>query len=256
MSDRVIRETLCVLGHSMFVRGLTHGSTGNLSARTTEGFVMTPTGCSLGELDPARLSILDASGKHVGGDAPTKEAMLHLAMYRERPQDGAVVHLHSSHSVAVSLLEDTNPDDALPPLTAYYAMRVGKLPMLPYFPPGDAALAAAVGTVAARHHAVLLANHGPVVSGTSLAGAVDAIEELEATAKLWLHAATRAAAHADRRAGRGPAAPLSSLSAAWRRAERRFASVNEAHGGSGAMLGECFCLRVAVPGRRMCRRVR
>lgn len=186
MSDNALREMLCSTGRSLFARGLTHGSTGNLSLRTDRGFIMTPTGCSLGELDPARLAVLDANGTHVQGDAPTKEALLHLAMYRQRPRDGAVVHLHSTHSVAVSILADTNPDDALPPLTAYYAMRVGRLPMLPYLPPGDPGLAAAVGAIAARHHAVLLANHGPVLSGVSLAAAVDAMEELEATAKLWL----------------------------------------------------------------------
>ena len=186
MTDAARREALCALAKSMFDRGLTHGSTGNLSLRTESGYLMTPTGSSLGALDPARLAVLDAGGTHVGGDAPTKEALLHLAMYRERPRDAAVVHLHATHSVAVSVLEGVDPADVLPPLTAYYAMRIGTLPLLPYFAPGDAALADAVGAVAARHHAVLLANHGPVVSGTSLAAAADAIEELEATAKLWL----------------------------------------------------------------------
>jgi len=186
MSDANDRDALVALGHSLFERGLTHGSTGNLSLRTADGFMMTPTGSSLGTLDPARLSILDANGVHVRGDPPTKEAALHLAMYRERPRDKAVVHLHSTHSVAVSVLEDTDPSNALPPLTAYYAMRVGTLPMLAYAPPGDASLADAVGRSAAQHHALLLANHGPVVSGTTLAAAADAIEELEATARLWL----------------------------------------------------------------------
>lgn len=186
MTDAARREALCVLAKSMFDRGLTHGSTGNLSLRTESGYLMTPTGSSLGALDPARLAVLDAGGAHVGGDAPTKEALLHLAMYRQRPRDAAVVHLHATHSVAVSVLEGVDPADVLPPLTAYYAMRIGTLPLLPYFAPGDAALADAVGAVAARHHAVLLANHGPVVSGSSLAAAADAIEELEATAKLWL----------------------------------------------------------------------
>jgi len=180
------REALCALGASLFGRGLTHGSTGNLSVRTSDGFLMTPTGSSLGALEPARLSLLDGHGKHVGGDAPTKEALLHLAMYRQRPNDAAVVHLHSIHSVAVSVLADVDPANVLPPLTAYYAMRVGTLPMLPYFAPGDAKLAEAVAEVAGKHHAVLLANHGPVVSGSSLAAAADAIEELEATAQLWL----------------------------------------------------------------------
>jgi ribulose-5-phosphate 4-epimerase/fuculose-1-phosphate aldolase len=186
MSESSEREALCRLGRSMFERGLTHGSTGNLSLRIDGGFILTPTGSSLGVLDPARLSVLDAQGAHVGGDAPTKEALLHLAMYRERPQDRAIVHLHSTHSVAVSVLADVDPANALPPLTAYYAMRIGSLPLLPYFAPGDAALAQAVGNMAGKHHALLLANHGPVVSGSSLSAAADAIEELEATAKLWL----------------------------------------------------------------------
>ena len=186
MSDTQARDRLAALGRSFFERNLTHGSTGNLSIRTADGFLMTPTGCSLGSLDPARLSRLDVAGAHVGGDPPTKEASLHLAMYRERPHDRAVVHLHAVHSVAVSVLGDTDPHSALPPLTAYFAMRIGTLPMLPYFPPGDAALATAVGRAAARHHALLLANHGPVVSGATLLGAADAIEELEATARLWL----------------------------------------------------------------------
>jgi ribulose-5-phosphate 4-epimerase/fuculose-1-phosphate aldolase len=128
---------------------------------------------------------LDASGRH-GAAMRRPRALLHLAMYRERARDVAVVHLHATHSVAVSVLAVVDPADLLPPLTAYYIMRIGTLPLLPYFAPGDTALAAAVGAVAGRHHAVLLANHGPVVSGTSLAAAADAIEELEATARLWL----------------------------------------------------------------------
>jgi ribulose-5-phosphate 4-epimerase/fuculose-1-phosphate aldolase len=186
MSDAAARDALCALGRSLFERGLAHGSTGNLSMRTAAGYLLTPTGSSLGALDPARLSLLDASGVHVHGDPPTKEALLHLAMYRERPRDRAVVHLHSVHSVAVSVLADVDPANVLPPLTAYYAMRIGTLPLLPYYAPGDSALADAVGRAAGRHHALLLANHGPVVSGTSLSAAADAIEELEATAKLWL----------------------------------------------------------------------
>jgi ribulose-5-phosphate 4-epimerase/fuculose-1-phosphate aldolase len=194
------RDALVALGRSLFERGLTHGRTGNLSLRTRDGFLATPTGSCLGTLDASRLSVLDANGVHVGGDAPTKEAALHLAMYRERPRDAAVVHLHSTHSVAVSVLADTDAHDALPPLTAYYAMRIGRLPMLRYFPPGDAALVEAVASVATRHHAVLLANHGPIVSGSSLDAAADAIEELEATARLWLlvrHETTRPLSPAD-----------------------------------------------------------
>lgn len=180
------RDAIARLGESMFDRGLTFGSTGNISQRIEGGWLMTPTGASLGALDPARISRLDADGRHVSGDAPTKESFLHLAMYDERPRAGAVVHLHSTHSVAVSCLADIDPADALPPLTAYYAMRVGALPVIPYFAPGDLDLAKAVREMASRHHAVLLANHGPVVAGVSLEDAVYATEELEETAKLFL----------------------------------------------------------------------
>ncbi len=185
--DSRLREEICRVGASLFERGLTHGSTGNISAAMPDGgWLMTPTGSSLGTLDPARLSHLDASGRHIGGDKPTKEAFLHTCMYRERPKSGAVVHLHSTHSVAVSCLEGVDHANCLPPITAYYVMRIGTLPLVPYFPPGDEALAEAVASLAGKHHAVLLANHGPVVAGTSLAAAQDAVEELEETAKLFL----------------------------------------------------------------------
>jgi len=180
------RESLAAYGKSMFERGLTFGSSGNISVKTGDGWLMSPTNVSLGALDPAKLSQLDTSGKHVAGDAPTKESFLHLAMYRERASAGAVVHLHSTHSVAVSCLDGIDPENVLPPITAYYVMRVGKLPLIPYYAPGDPTLGEAVGKVAARHSAVLLANHGPVVAGSSLSAAVNAIEELEETARLYL----------------------------------------------------------------------
>lgn len=186
MHESAARDAIARIARSMFERGLTHGSTGNVSVRLDDGWLMTPTGSSFGDLDPARLSKLDTAGRHVGGDAPTKEAFLHRAMYEEQPRFTAVVHLHSLHSVAVSVLSDVDADDVLPPLTAYYVMRVGRLPLVPYFAPGDARLAAAVRGYAGKHHALLLANHGPVVAGTSLGAAADAIEELEATARLFL----------------------------------------------------------------------
>ena len=127
-----------------------------------------------------------SGGRHVAGDKPSKEAFLHQCVYDMRPGAGAIVHLHSTHSVAVSCLAGIDADDVLPPLTAYYVMRVGRLPLIPYFPPGDERLAGAVRQVAARHAAVLLANHGPVVAGRSLDAAVGAVEELEATARLYL----------------------------------------------------------------------
>ena len=185
-AEATLREEVCLLGRSIFDRGLTHGSTGNVSAKTEDGWLLTPTGSNLGRLDPARLSKLDWQGKVLAGDAPSKESFLHLAMYQERPSNGAVVHLHSTHSVAVSILAEVDPRDVLPPLTAYYVMRIGSLPLVPYYAPGDMQLADAVRGFASKHHALLLANHGPVVGGSSLAAAADAIEELEATAQLYL----------------------------------------------------------------------
>jgi ribulose-5-phosphate 4-epimerase/fuculose-1-phosphate aldolase len=186
LSEARLREDICRLGSSMFARGLTFGSSGNISVRLEDGWLMTPTNVSLGRLDPARLARLDAAGQLIGGDPPTKESFLHRAMYEERHEALAVVHLHATHSVAVSALADVDADDVLPPITAYYVMRVGRLPLVPYHPPGDASLAGAVRKLAGKHHAVLLANHGPVVAGSSLDAAANAIEELEETAKLFL----------------------------------------------------------------------
>jgi ribulose-5-phosphate 4-epimerase/fuculose-1-phosphate aldolase len=186
MNEAKLREAICVLGASIYARGLTHGSTGNISQKCEDGWLLTPTGSNLGRLDPAQLSKLDWNGNLISGDPPSKEAFLHLAMYEERAKNAAVVHLHSTHSVAVSVLEDVDPAEVLPPMTAYYVMRIGSLPLVPYFAPGDMALAQAVRGFAGRHHAVLLANHGPVVAGSSLSAAADAVEELEATARLYL----------------------------------------------------------------------
>lgn len=186
-ADARLREQIVTTGASLFNRGLTHGSTGNISVALADGgWLMTPTGSSLGTLDPARLSRLDATGRLIDGDKPTKEAFLHTTMYGARPGSGAVVHLHSTHSVAVSCIDGIDHANCLPPITAYYAMRIGRLPLVPYYPPGDETLAEAVGALAGKHHAVLLANHGPVVAGSSLSAAQDAIEELEETAKLYL----------------------------------------------------------------------
>ncbi len=186
MQESRLREEICAIAKSMFDRGLTHGSTGNISARVDDGWLLTPTGSNLGCLDPARLSKLDWQGHLLSGDPPSKENFLHLAVYQQRTKAGAVIHLHATHSVAVSVLDGVDPCNVLPPLTAYYVMRIGTLPLVPYFAPGDMALADAVRATAGKHHAMLLANHGPVVAGTTLAAAADAIEELEATAKLHL----------------------------------------------------------------------
>ena len=186
MNETRTRDLIVEMAKSLFDRGLTFGSAGNISVRTEEGWLMTPTGCSMGNIDPTAISKLDKNGNLISGDPPTKESFLHLAMYEQRPQDSAVVHLHSTHSVAVSCLEGINTENVLPPITAYYVMRIGILPLIPYFPPGDIKLANVVREMASKHHAVLLANHGHVVSGKSLKDAVYATEELEETAKLFL----------------------------------------------------------------------
>ena len=187
MSESALRESLCELAKSLFERGLTHGSTGNISARTEDGgLLVSPTGTSFGRLDPARLSRFDADGRLIGGDKPTKEMPLHSAFYETRSSAGAVVHLHSCHAVALSLMPDLDEDNFLPPLTPYAIMKLGKVKLLPFFLPGDPKIGDAVRGLAGKRAAVMLANHGPVVAGKDAEAACHAVEELEATAHLAL----------------------------------------------------------------------
>lgn len=182
-----LRERICELARSMFDRGLTAGSTGNISARTADGgLLVSPTGTSFGRLDPGRLARFDAQGRQIDGDRPTKEMSLHSAFYDTRRRTGAVVHLHSCHAVALSVLPGADAQDFLPPLTPYAFMQLGRVQLLPYFRPGDPAIGDAVRGLAGKRSAVMLANHGPVVAGLDLDGACNAIEELEATARLAL----------------------------------------------------------------------
>ncbi|WP_407977486.1 aldolase [Brucella pseudogrignonensis] len=183
-----LRETICLLAKSMYDRGLTAGSSGNISARLSDGrLLVTPTGSCFGRLDPQRLSLFDQEGRLLDGDPPTKEMPLHTAFYETRgARAQAVVHLHSCHSVALSLLPDTDPDNMLPPLTPYSIIKLGRVKMLPYFMPGDPAIGAAIKGLAGKRSAVMLANHGPVVAARDLEAAVYAIEELEETARLAL----------------------------------------------------------------------
>ncbi len=187
MSDTALRDQICLMAKSLFDRGLTHGSTGNISARTEDGgLLVSPTGTSFGRLDPARLSRFDAAGTLIGGDAPTKEMPLHAAFYDTRSTAEAVVHLHSTHSVALSTLDDIDSDDFLPALTPYAIMQLGRVKLLPVFLPGDPAMGEAVRGLDGKRSAVMLAHHGPVVAGKSVEAACNAIEELEETAKLAL----------------------------------------------------------------------
>jgi ribulose-5-phosphate 4-epimerase/fuculose-1-phosphate aldolase len=181
------REELVRTGRLLYTRQLAHGSAGNLSVKLEDGTILvTPTNSSLGDLEADRISRVAPDGELLSGDQPSKEYVFHLAVFEARPDARAVVHLHSTYSVAVSCLRDQPQEDVLPPLTAYYVMRVGKLPLVPYFRPGDRALADAVRAVAREHRSMLLANHGPIVSGASLREAVHAYEELEETARIHL----------------------------------------------------------------------
>ena len=180
------REDVIRAARSLFDRGLTHGSTGNISVRGEGGILVTPTGSSLGTVSVDELALIDETGRHLSGPAPSKEAFLHAAVLRARPDSQAVVHTHSTHAAAVSCLAGLDPSDALPPLTAYFAMRIGRLPLLPYHAPGDDALETLAERTARDNVALLLSNHGPVVAGATLSSAMDALEELEETAKLFL----------------------------------------------------------------------
>lgn len=181
------REAIVASGRSLFDRGLASGSSGNISVLLGDGtMLVTPTDIGLGQLTPERIALIGAGGERIDGDAPSKEAFLHRAIYAARPAARAIVHLHSSYSAAVSCMDGLSADACLPPLTAYFAMKVGRLPLIEYHRPGDPHLVPRIQELAPRHRALLLANHGPIVAGTSLPDALNAIEELEETAKLFL----------------------------------------------------------------------
>lgn len=187
MTEDETRALLVQLAASLFARGYSVGTAGNISARVEGGYLMTPTNSSLGRLDPARLSKLDATFQHLGGDKPSKEVFMHRAMYEARPEAGAVVHLHSTMATAIACLAAEGETAPIPPLTPYFVMRAGRtMPVVPYFRPGDPAMEPAIRTAARDARAVLLANHGPVVSAATLLDAVYAAEEIEEAARLAL----------------------------------------------------------------------
>jgi ribulose-5-phosphate 4-epimerase/fuculose-1-phosphate aldolase len=187
MDEAAVRTLLTELAATLFARGFSVGSAGNISVRLDDGFLITPTNSSLGRLEPERISRLDGDFRHIGGDRPSKEVFMHRAFYRTRPETGAVVHLHSTYATAVACLPDVDADNPIPPLTPYFVMRVGRrMPVVPYYRPGDPAMEPAIHAAAREARAVLLANHGPVVSGASLTDAVYAAEELEEAARLFL----------------------------------------------------------------------
>lgn len=187
MTEIETRQLLTELAASLFARGFSVGSAGNISVKVEDGYLITPTNSSLGRLNPERISRLDTQFRHISGDKPSKEVFMHRAFYNARPEAGAVVHLHSTQATAVSCLPDVNQANPIPPLTPYFVMRVGRtMPIVPYYRPGDAAMEPAIHAAALSARAILLANHGPVVSGKTLTDAVYAAEELEEAAKLFL----------------------------------------------------------------------
>ena len=184
MIEAELRELMVERSASLFQRGFSVGSAGNISAAVDDGFLITPTNSSLGFLDPARISKLDRNFNHVAGDPPSKEVFLHRAFYETVAKTGAVVHLHSTYATALSCLEFVDPDNAIAPLTPYVVMRVGHVKLIPYVRPGDPKMGDMIRALGGKYTAVLLANHGPVVAGPDLMSAIYATEELEETAKL------------------------------------------------------------------------
>lgn len=186
MNEDQLREQIVMHGKSLHERGLTGGSSGNISVRLSDGILITPTNSCMGRIQPENISKLSWDGELLEGEKPSKEAFLHLSVYRKRPEESAIVHLHSTYSVAVSCLTDVDQQNVLPPITAYYVMRVGRLPLIPFFAPGDSRVAQVIEQAAQSSRALLLANHGPLVAGKDLDTAAYAMEEIEETARLFL----------------------------------------------------------------------
>lgn len=186
-TEAQLRQQMADYGKSLFARGYATGGAGNMSLRLPCGnYLATPTGSSLGRLDPARLSKVDINGNLISGDKASKEAQFHLAIYRANPSYGAIVHLHCTHLTALSCQQQLDANNCIKPFTPYFVMRIGKLPVVPYYAPGSAQIATDLAALATKHRAMLLANHGPVCAGTDLFDAGDNMEELEETAKLML----------------------------------------------------------------------
>ncbi|HBV75925.1 MULTISPECIES: 3-oxo-tetronate 4-phosphate decarboxylase [Vibrio] len=185
MNENELRLQMVNLARSMFERGYATGGAGNLSLKLPNGhFLATPTGSSFGRLVADELSVVDKGGNHISGKRPSKEVAFHLAIYEKDPNCNAIVHLHSTYLTALSCLENLDHSNAIKAFTPYYVMRVGELPVVEYFRPGSPRIAEELSKLAGKYRAFLLANHGPIITGTDFLDAVDNAEELEETAKL------------------------------------------------------------------------
>ena len=198
-AESQLREEMCTVGASLYQRGHTVGSAGNISARLPDGWLITPTDACLGRLDPTDIAKVDLQGTHCSGGRPSKTLALHRGIYEHSPTAQAVVHTHSTHLVALTIAGVWRQDDVLPPITPYYVMKVGHVPLIPYDLPGAVAVAERVAALAPRVRAVLLERLGPVVWERSVSHASYALEELEETAKLWMSLG-RAGGHLDEQA--------------------------------------------------------
>jgi ribulose-5-phosphate 4-epimerase/fuculose-1-phosphate aldolase len=193
MSDEALRNEICRVGASLYARGYVHASAGNISVRTDAGYLITPTDACLGTLEAARLAEVSAHGEQTGGDRASKTLALHRAIYAADADARCIIHTHATHLVALTLAGAWSENDIVPPITPYYVMKVGHVPLIPYHRPGDPAVAALVTQriVAARERktpirAVMLERLGPVVWHRTPAEASAVLEELEETARLWL----------------------------------------------------------------------
>lgn len=184
--ERQLREEITRVGADLFHRRYTVGSSGNISARLPDGWLITPTDACLGHLDPNSIAKVNSAGEWVGGDKPSKTLTLHRGIYEQNPQANGVVHTHSTNLVALTLTGIWRDDEILPPITPYQVMKVGRVPLIKYRRPGHAAVAAEVKPLAASVRAVMLERLGPVAWGESVEQAAWTIEELEETAQLWL----------------------------------------------------------------------
>jgi ribulose-5-phosphate 4-epimerase/fuculose-1-phosphate aldolase len=183
-TEHELREEICRVGASLFARGYTVGTSGNISARLPDGFLITPTDACLGQLDPARLAKLAPDGTQVSGDRGSKTIRLHRAIYEADPAVGGVVHTHSTHLVALSLTAFVDPSCMVPPLTPYHVMKAGRVPLIPYRRPGDPAVVDMVVPHVKSCRGVMLARIGPTFWHETVSAAAFAIEEAEETAKL------------------------------------------------------------------------
>jgi ribulose-5-phosphate 4-epimerase/fuculose-1-phosphate aldolase len=193
MSESELRDEICRVGASLFARGYVHATAGNISVRLPDGFLITPTDASLGCLDPARLAKVAASGEQISGDRASKTLVLHRRIYEADPDARCVIHTHSTHLVALTLTGVWREADILPPITPYFVMKVGHVPLIRYHRPGDPKVGDLVAATIAEHRvrggrlsAVMLDRLGPNVWGATPASTMATLEELEETARLWL----------------------------------------------------------------------